>query len=86
MTDIRYEGIYYLMKETKQPKYLDFYDLKREDLTTIWFYVGQTVRYRKRWFFVTDETKLFYSKKERDNYPQNWIKHLYKQPKPIKRR
>jgi len=79
-----YEGGYYLMKETKQPKYLDFYDLKKEDLAILRTYIGQTVRYKKRWFFVTYKTKLFYSFDVRDNYPKNWIKYLYKQPEEIK--
>ena len=79
-----YEGGYYLMKETKQPKYLDFYDLKKEDLAILRTYIGQTVRYKKRWFFVTHKTKLFYSFDVRDNYPENWIKYLYKKPEEIK--
>ena len=79
-----YEGGYYLMKETKQPKYLDFYDLKKEDLSSLVAYVDQTVRYKKRWFFVTHKTKLFYSFDVRDNYPENWIKYLYKKPEEIK--
>ena len=83
MGNTRYEGGYYLIKETKQPKYLDFYDLKKKDLTTLWAYVGQTVGYRKRWFFITYKTTLFYSEKARDNYAKNWIKYLYKQPMPL---
>jgi len=47
-------------------------------------YIDQTVRYKKRWFFVTHKTKLFYSFDVRDNYPENWIKYLYKKPEEIK--
>ena len=78
-----YEGGRYLMKETKQPKYLNFFDLKDKDLSLLVAYVDQTIRYKNKWFFVTHNTKLFYSEKDRDNYAENWIKYLYKQPNQI---
>lgn len=78
-----YEGGRYLMKETKQPKYLDFFDLEDKHLSVLAVYVDQTVRYKNKWFFITYKTKLFYSKKDRDNYAENWIKYLYKQPNQI---
>lgn len=75
--DILYEHYYYLMQETKNPKYLDFYDLDNKDLSLLELYINQTVRYRGRWFFVKQYKKYFRNKKNADVAPGNFIKYLY---------
>ena len=78
-----YEHCYYLMTETKKPKYLDFYDLEDKDLGWLVSYRNQTVRYRGKWFFVTYKKTYFSSEKAAKEAPENYIKYLYQKPIPI---
>ena len=75
--NILYEHYYYLMHETKRPKYLDFYDLNNKDLSMLELYMDQTVRYEGKWFFVKQYKKYFRDKKIRDSAPRNFIRYLY---------
>ena len=78
-----YEGMYYLIKETKQPKYLDFYELEEKDLNDPVMYLEQTVRYAGKWYFITTKTRCFDSENERDSAPKVYIKNLYQKKKPL---
>ena len=71
-----YEHVYYLVKETKKPKYLDFYDLRETDNPE--YYLDQTVRINGKWFFMTTGKTHFRSAADRDNAPKIYIKYLYK--------
>ena len=82
---VLYEQWYYLMKETKKPTYLDFYDLEDRDLNFIENYLEQTVRYQDKWYFVTNGKKYFSTAEDRDTAPKYYIKELYKKPVPIKK-
>lgn len=77
MPDILYEHYYYLMKETKKPKYLDFYELEDTDLKNIECYLEQTVRYKNKWYFIEFKKKYFYTEEARKNAPKYMIKELY---------
>ena len=80
MENILYSHQYYLVKETKNPTYLDFYDLTDKDMKYPEIYLEQTIRYRDRWFFVTSKTEYFRSEVEREKAPKVYIKYLYKKP------
>ena len=85
MTNILYEHFYYLIKETKKPTYLDFYDLDDSDFTEtkLCCYLEQTIRYGGKWFFVTTKKQYFGTEAGRDAAPKMLIKHLYQKPEPI---
>lgn len=87
MTNILYEHQYYLIKETKKPFYLDFYDLDDSDFTEarLCCYLEQTIRYKDKWFFVTTKKQYFSTETARDNAPKILIKYLYQKPKPIEK-
>ena len=78
-----YEHWYYVMRETKKPVYLVFYDLERKDLQDIECYLEQTVRYDGKWFFVKAKTTYFGNERDRDAAFRLFIKFLYKKPIPI---
>lgn len=78
-----YEHCYYLMKETKKPVYLDFYELEKKDLPNIVCYLEQTVRYNGKWFFIKMLKSYFKEYNQRENAPKNWIKFLYQKKQPI---
>lgn len=80
MTDTLYEHCFYLVKETKKPTYLDFYDLEDKDLKSIECYLEQTVRINNKWYFVTTGKKYFRSEADRENAPKYYIKALYQKP------
>ncbi len=80
--DTLYEHCYYLMKETKKPTHLDFYELEDKDLRMLDAYEKQTVRYQGKWFFVTYRKQYFYSEESQKNAPRVYIKYLYKKPMP----
>ena len=73
-----YEGSYYLIRQTKKPKYLDFYELEDKDLSCIECYLEQTVRYKNDWYFIEQKHRYFHSENERDISPRYYIKKLYK--------
>lgn len=80
-----YKKSYYVMQGKTKLGYgmnLDFYDLVDKDLNLLLLYENQTVRYKNKWFVVKQKKKLFYSKKEMEAYPENWIKYPYKKAKP----
>jgi len=81
--NVLYEHLYYLMRQTKQPKYLDFYELEGKDLKKLEYYVNQTIRYNGEWYFVKMEKTYFYDEFRRDAAPMYYIKKLWKQPEPI---
>ena len=83
MTNTLYEHCYYQMRETKRPKYLDFYELEKKDLQHIECYLEQTVRYSEKWFFIEMKKTYFQSAYLRDQAPRNWIKYLYQKKSPI---
>lgn len=83
MTTTLYEHYAYIARETKQPKYLDFYELEQKDLKNIECYLDQTVRIDNKWFFVTTAKKYYRSEAERDRAPKFYIKRLYKKPEAI---
>ena len=80
MDNLLYEYCYYLMRQTKKPKYLDFYELKDKDLKCLDSYLEQTVRYKNEWYFIESKRKYFHNKLDRDNAPRYIIKKLYKKP------
>jgi len=84
MDNILYEQVYYLIKETKKPTYLDFYDLDDADLKMIECYLEQTIRYKNRWYFITTKKQYFSNAEKRDTAPKIYLKNLYKKPIPIK--
>jgi hypothetical protein len=63
---------------------LDFYELTKKDLKNLDFYLNETVMYDGKWFVVKIKSKLFKTKDEMNNYPENWIKYPYQNKKPIK--
>lgn len=75
-----YEKTQYILKQTQKPKYLDFYDLDKKDLTMPEIYIGETIRLENKWFFLEVKKKYFNSEKERDEAPTTLIKELYKKP------
>lgn len=85
MDRVLYEHQYYLVKETKQPTFLDFYGLEDKDFAEfiVAGYVNQTIQYKNKWFFVTIQKKYFSTEEKRDASPKVLIKYLYKEPKPI---
>lgn len=86
MSDTLYESNYYLIKETKKPVYLDFYELDDTDFTEakICCYLEQTVRYNGKWFFITTKKRYFSTAVGRDAAPKVVIKYLYKKPITLK--
>ena len=80
-----YEQLYYLIRETKKPTYLDFYDLDDSDFTEakLCCYLEQTIRYKGRWFFITTKKQYFSTAEDRDAAPKMLIKYLYQKPEPI---
>ena len=80
MDNIVYSHYYYLVRETKRPTYLDFYDLTDKDMEYPEIYLEQTIRYKNKWFFVTSKTKYFRTEKEQQEAPRVYIKYLYKKP------
>ncbi len=77
-----YGKTYYIMQgKTKlcMGMNLDFFDLTDHDLHSLFLYVDQTVRYKNKWFVVKTKKRWFTSKKERNEYPDNWIKYPYKE-------
>ena len=84
MNNILYEHCYYLMRQTKNPKYLDFYDLEEKDLRCIDCYLEQTVRYNNEWYFVEMKKKYYYNEIDREKAPKYMIKKLYKKVEELK--
>jgi len=82
-TTVLYEGIYYLMRETKKPTYLNFYELEEKDLWDLIVYCDQTVRYNDKWFFISMKKTYFSTKERRDAAPKQYIKYLYKKKEPV---
>jgi len=78
-----YEHCFYLIKETKKPKYLDFYDLNEKDLNSPEIYLEQTIRFNDKWYFITTGKQYCRSEEERENTPKIYIKHLYKKKEPL---
>ena len=87
MTNVLYEHCYYLIKETKKPTYLDFYDLDDTDFieAKLCCYLEQTIRYKGKWFFVTTKKQYFSTAEDRDTAPKMLIKYLYRKPEPIEK-
>lgn len=83
MNDCLYEHCYYLMRETKNPKYLDFYDLEDKDLKSIECYLEQTVRYKNKWYFIESKKTYFYTEEAREKASKHMIKELYKKAKAL---
>jgi len=81
MRNVLYENSYYLLRETKNPTYLDFYELNDRDVEfpAIVAYAKQTVRYKGKWFFVEYKTEIGCEKRGVSVF----LKHLYKKPKKI---
>ena len=73
-----YRSKYFLMRETKQPTYLDFFDIEDKDLKYLYDYEDQTVRYNGKWFFIEQHHQDFSSEERRDASPKAYIKYLYK--------
>lgn len=72
------------MRETKKPKYLDFYDLEREDLKNIEIYLENTVRYDGRWYFIETKKRYFRDEKESKKAEKIYIKNLYRNKQVLK--
>lgn len=85
--NILYEQHYYLIKETKKPTYLNFYELDDADFTEFMLcgYLEQTIRYNGKWFFVTTKKQYFSTEAGRDEAPKILIKYLYKKPIPFQK-
>lgn len=87
MNNVLYEHIYYLIKETKKPKYLDFYELDDTDFTEakLCCYLEQTIRYKGKWFFVTTKKQYFSTEAGRDTASKMLLKYLYRKPESIRK-
>lgn len=85
--NVLYSQYYYILRETKNPKYLDFYDLDDKDINEfdLALYQNQTIKYKNKWFFVTWKKRYCNSEKKRDALPERYIKYLYKKPVPLKK-
>ena len=84
--DTLYEHCYYLIKETKKPKYLDFYELEEKDFEypMVVSYLEQTVRYNDKWYFITTKNIHYRTIEERDKAPKVYIKELYKKERGLR--
>jgi hypothetical protein len=78
MENALYEHVFYLIKETRKPKYLDFYELDDKDLKSPEFYLEETIRHNGKWYFITTSKQYFRSEELRAKAPRVFIKHLYK--------
>lgn len=81
---VLYEHVYCLIRETKKPKYLDFFALDAADLRDPRAYLEQTIRYAGKWFFVTTGKQIFKTVEARDAAPKIYIKFLRKPKAPFK--
>ena len=79
-TSTIFEHCYYLVKQTKKPTYLDFYDISPKDLKFPEIYCDQTVRIEGNWYFVTMKKTYYYNEEEWKTAPRVYIKRLYKKP------
>ncbi len=83
MNNILYERHYYLMKQTKKPVYLDFYELEDKDLKLLNIYLEQTVRYKNEWYFIEWKKKYYHNEENAKKAPEFMIKKLYKKEEPL---
>jgi len=84
MENILYEHVYYIIKETKKPKYLDFYELTEKDLKDPEIYLEQTIRYNDKWFFITTGKQYFATEISSLLAPKIFIKYLYRPKEELK--